>query len=67
MICHLLLFMKLFSKKLPYLFYAIKEEKKRKIHDLEDNEMQLVRMEIGYIFFRRHEKNTSILCAVAEY
>lgn len=45
----------------------LKKGEKRKIHDLEDNEMQLVRMEIGYIFFRRHEKNTSILCAVAEY
>lgn len=29
MICHLLLFMKLFSKKLPYLFYAIKEGGKK--------------------------------------
>lgn len=70
MICHLLLFMKLFPKKLPYLFYAIKEGKKRKIHDLEDNEMQLVRTILnwkGVTFFRRHEKNTSILCAVIEH
>lgn len=56
MICHLLLFMKLFSKKLPYLFYAIKEGGGRKIYDLEDNEMQLVRIEIGYIFLEDMRK-----------
>lgn len=28
-----------------------KGEGGRKIHDLDDNEMQLVRIEIGYIFF----------------
>lgn len=43
----------------------LKKGEKRKIHDLEDNEMQLVRMEIGYIFFLEDMRKIHLYCVLS--
>lgn len=68
MICHLLLFMKLFPKKLPYLFYAIKEGKKE--NSWPGGQWNAVsrnntKLEMGYIFFWEDMRKTHLYCVLS--
>lgn len=54
--------------KLFYLFYVIKEKKeKKKIYNLEDKEMQLVRIMLNWkwdIFFLEYKRKLYVYCVL---